>query len=117
MTGVIAKYEAATARNRQARQSAAGGEHGEEAKILCRIDLCALKARRDLDADAALVRLTRHKNIREEAGESLQTMDVGKAAACGKRIRAMTCIRGKQILYAACDGRQNFIHHRPLVSR
>ena len=72
MTGVIAKYEAATARNRQARQSAAGGEHGEEAKILCRIDLRALKARRDLDADAALVRLTRHKNIREEAGESLQ---------------------------------------------
>ena len=39
-------------------------------RILCRMDLRALKARRNLDADAALVRLTRHKNIREEAGES-----------------------------------------------
>ncbi len=29
----------------------AGGEHSEEAKILCRIDLRALKVRLDLDAD------------------------------------------------------------------
>ena len=54
VTGVIAKYEAATARNRQARQSVAGGEHSEEAKILCRMDLRALKTRRDLDADAVM---------------------------------------------------------------
>ena len=46
------RNKAATARSRQARQSAAGGEHGEEAKILCRMDLRTLKARRDLDADA-----------------------------------------------------------------
>ncbi|WP_298788029.1 hypothetical protein [uncultured Campylobacter sp.] len=40
-------------------------------------------------------------------------MDVGKAAACGKGIWAMTCMRGKQIPRTACDGRQNFINHRP----
>ena len=45
------RNKATTARGRQARQSAAGGEHGEEAKILCRMDLRALKAQRDLDAD------------------------------------------------------------------
>ncbi|WP_298987542.1 hypothetical protein [uncultured Campylobacter sp.] len=54
-------YSAAAARNRQARQSVAGGEHGEEAKILCRINLRALKARRDLDADVALVRFIAQK--------------------------------------------------------
>ncbi|MBS6153488.1 MAG: hypothetical protein KH703_08895 [Campylobacter gracilis] len=37
------------------------------------------------------------------------TMDVGKAAACGKRIRAMTCMRGEQIPRTACGERQNFI--------
>lgn len=50
----------------------AGGEHSEEAKILCRIDLRALKARRNLDADAVMRSLQDIKNIREEAGESLQ---------------------------------------------
>ena len=64
------RNKAATARGRQARQSAAGSEYGEEAKILCRIDLRALKARRDLDADAVTRSLQGIKNIREEAGES-----------------------------------------------
>ncbi|WP_298096864.1 hypothetical protein [uncultured Campylobacter sp.] len=40
-------------------------------------------------------------------------MDVGKAAVCGKRIRAMTCMRGEQILRTAYDGRQNFIRRKP----
>ncbi|WP_298025413.1 hypothetical protein, partial [uncultured Campylobacter sp.] len=61
--------------------------------------------------------LTRHKRYTRRSRREPTTMDVGKAAACGKRIRAMTCMSGKQILYAACDGRQNFIHHRPRVSR
>ena len=39
-------------------------------EILCRIDLRALKARRDLDADAVTRSLQGIKNIREEAGES-----------------------------------------------
>lgn len=39
---------------------------------LCRMDLRALKARRDLDADAVTRSLQDIKNIREETGESLQ---------------------------------------------
>ncbi|WP_298061906.1 hypothetical protein [uncultured Campylobacter sp.] len=40
-------------------------------------------------------------------------MDVGKAAARSKGWQVMTCMRGKQILRAAYDGRQNFIRRRP----
>lgn len=47
------------------------------------MDLRALKARRDLDADAVTRSLKGIKNIREEQARAT-TMDVGKTAACGK---------------------------------
>ena len=76
------------------------------------MDLRALKARRDLDADAVTRSLQGIKNIREEAGESLQILALVKWRLAA-RIWAMTCMRGKQILRAAYDGRQNFIRRRP----
>ena len=76
------------------------------------MDLRALKARRDLDADA-VTRSLQGTKIYAKKQARATTMDVGKTAACGKRIWAMTCMRGKQILRAAYDGRQNFIRRRP----
>ncbi|WP_297948949.1 hypothetical protein [uncultured Campylobacter sp.] len=104
--------KAATARNRQSTTKCGRRRAWRRSEILYRIDLCALKARRDLDADGVTRSL---QGAKIYAKKQARAYNDGRysSSSCGKRIWAMTCMRGKQILHAAYDGRQNFIRRRP----
>ncbi|WP_297904712.1 hypothetical protein [uncultured Campylobacter sp.] len=82
----------------------AGGEHSEEAKILCRIDLRALKVRRDLDADGVTRSLQGTKIYAKKQARATKRWTLVKRRLAASKYRVQLAT-GSRISSAADRGK------------